>query len=227
VRLFGWTRVSDCARDESQDLHPYTPYDQKNRKETETAGLRDESDEGYLRGLTFGDNKRFMAATYGFTSASDAASRRSHSAAGCLEQECNDVAPYKQPHNDPRFDEKASFLSEMCGESRQDDVVVGDERTRGEKNRQRFRNVNGCAPRLVMPSDSATPAENHGKGSDNEREHITLSTVAEPIYVFQGETGDHHGASESRKGGPSTRILTEDEDEHWDRIQDQTYRCEC
>lgn len=47
---------------------------------------------------------------------------------------------------------------------------------------QRLWDVDGCASGFIVPSDSTAPAQDHGEGSDEERQHIALSTMAEPIY---------------------------------------------
>lgn len=111
-----------------RSLHLDTEHDQKNCKETEAAGLCNEADQGDLGGVSaLSCHLLSMEATHGFTSASDAASSRSHTATSRLKEERYDVAPHEHPHNDARLDKETSFLSEMRGESRQDDVIVGDE----------------------------------------------------------------------------------------------------
>lgn len=46
---------------------------------------------------------------------------------------------------------------------------------------QCFRDVQGRTTRHVMPSNTTSPSDNHEEGTDCEGEHITLSTVSEPI----------------------------------------------
>lgn len=74
-----------------------------------------------------------------FARAGNASSRRCHTTARGLEQKGDNVAPDKQPDDDARLDEQTSFFSEMCCETRQDDVVVRDEGAWREEDKLRKR----------------------------------------------------------------------------------------
>ena len=97
----------------------------------------------------------------------------------------------------------------MRCKTRQDDVVVGDESAGREEDELSRRTLAGneCAddrahqclrdvytrtPRLVMPSDTTSPSDNHEKRAQRQSEHIPLTAVSEPICetsfkVRQGE----------------------------------------
>jgi hypothetical protein len=57
-----------------------------------------------------------------------------------------------------------------------------------------LRNIDARATRLVVPSDTTNPSDDHAEGADGQSEHVPLSSVSEPIcetgfMVRQGERG--------------------------------------